>query len=77
MHKVVDWTIKEHFQGLPTDVPLPDEFDPSGDESGFRELEDEDELARWFAELPEGERRVCEPVTCVGWSRTRSPTSSG
>jgi RNA polymerase sigma factor (sigma-70 family) len=60
VHKVVDWTIKEHFQGLPTDVPLPDDFDPAGDESGFGELEDEDELAQWFAELSEGERRVCE-----------------
>jgi RNA polymerase sigma factor (sigma-70 family) len=60
VHKVVDWTVKEHFEGLPTDVPLPDDFDPAGDESGFGELEDEDELAQWFAELSEGERRVCE-----------------
>ena len=59
VHKVVDWTIKAHLQGLPADVPLPDDFDPAGDES-FGELEGEDELAQWFANLPEGERRVCE-----------------
>jgi len=60
VHKVVDWTIKAHFQGLPADVPLPDDFDPAGDEGAFDEVEDEDELAQWFAELSDGERRVCE-----------------
>ena len=60
VHKVVDWTIKAHFQGLPLDLPLPDDFDLAGDEGGFSEIEDEDELERWFAELPEGDRRVCE-----------------
>src|SRR5215211_709442 len=48
VHKIVDWTIKAHFQGLPTYVPLPDDFELP-DEGGFGELEDEDELAQWFA----------------------------
>src|SRR5215212_10698554 len=60
VHKVVDWTIKAHFQGLPANGTLPDDFDPAGDESGFGEVEGEDELAQWFAELSDGERRVSE-----------------
>lgn len=60
VHKVVDWTIKEHFQGLPTDVPLPDDFDPGFDDGRFGKIDDEDELAQWFAELSDGERRACE-----------------
>src|SRR5215210_3989434 len=59
VHKVVDWTIQAHFQGLPADFPLPDDFELA-DEGGVGEVEDEDELAQLFAELPDGERRVCE-----------------
>src|SRR5215208_1809390 len=60
VHKVVDWTIKAHFQGLPADVPLPDEFELADDEGDFGGVEDEDGLAQWFAELSDGERCVCE-----------------
>src|SRR5215210_3544939 len=60
VHKVVDWTIQAHFQGPPADVPLPDEFELAGDAGGFDEVGDEDELAQWFEELSDGERRVCE-----------------
>jgi len=60
VHKVVEWTIKAHFQGLPADVPLPDDFELAGYEGGVGEVDDEDELAQWFANLPAGERRVCE-----------------
>src|SRR5215203_4321899 len=53
VHKVVEWTIK-------ADVPLPDDFELAGYEGGVGEVDDEDELAQWFANLPAGERRVCE-----------------
>ena len=59
VHQVVDWTLKEHFQGQPTFLPLPDEWQP--------EVEDATEgvlsryyLADLFASLPEGTRRVLE-----------------
>src|SRR3954469_23025549 len=27
VHMVTTWTLKEHFQGLPTDVPLPEDWE--------------------------------------------------
>src|SRR2546428_5889490 len=32
VHKVIGWTIADHFDGRPTDVPLPDGWDPAGDD---------------------------------------------
>lgn len=33
VHQVVKWTIKDHFQGRPTDVPLPDGWSREGQSS--------------------------------------------
>ena len=59
VHQVIDWTLKEHFQGQSTLLPLPDEWQP--------EIEDASEgvLSRYylsdlFAPLPEGTRKVLE-----------------
>ena len=59
VHKVVDWTLKEHFQGLDTAVPLPDGWEPAVEDSS------EGVLARYylvdlFASLPEQTRKVLE-----------------
>jgi RNA polymerase sigma factor (sigma-70 family) len=60
VHKVVDWTVKEHFQGLPTDAPLPEGWDPADEADPYRPLEDDEALEDLFADLSEGSRRVLE-----------------
>jgi RNA polymerase sigma factor (sigma-70 family) len=60
VHKVVDWTIKEHFQGVPTDVPLPEDWDLADEADPYQPLEDDDSLEQLFADLPEGARHVLE-----------------
>jgi len=32
VHKVIDWTLKEYFSGLPTHAPLPDGWEPAGED---------------------------------------------
>ena len=36
VHQVIGWTIKDHFEGRPTDLPLPDDWEPADveDEAG-------------------------------------------
>ena len=60
VHKVVDWTIKDHFQGAPTDVPLPKGWDLADEADPYRPLEDDEALEDLFADLPEGARRVLD-----------------
>ena len=36
VHKVVDWTVKEHFQGRPTDAPLPEGWDLADEADPYR-----------------------------------------
>ena len=60
VHKVVDWTVKEHFQGRPTDVALPDGWDPADEADPYGSLGDDAALEDLFAELPEGTRRVLD-----------------
>jgi DNA-directed RNA polymerase specialized sigma24 family protein len=58
VHNVVSWTIKEHFQGRPTDVPLPEGWDPAspeGDEVVLPELD----IGALLAQLPPGDATVC------------------
>ena len=31
VHNVIDWTLGDHFAGRPTDVPLPDDWEPPED----------------------------------------------
>lgn len=56
VHQVTGWTLADHFAGRPTDAPLPEGWEPGGEDPalarvGLREL---------FAPLPDGARRVCE-----------------
>ena len=76
VHKVVGWTIKEHFQGLPTDVPLPEDWDLADEADPYRSLEDDEALGDLFAELPERTRRVLELRYIARGSRsTRLPSA--
>jgi RNA polymerase sigma factor (sigma-70 family) len=59
VHQVIGWTIADHFEGRPTDLPLPDDWEP--------EVESESEavLTRYYLEdllapLPDQTRRVLE-----------------
>ena len=57
---VVKWTIRDHFAGRPTDVPLPEGWDvPSGDDP-YADWEQRHDVAALLAELPAGEREVAE-----------------
>jgi len=59
VHKVVDWTVKEHFAGRPTDVALPEGWDPVDESDPYAEVDDSDLDALW-ADLAEGDRRVLD-----------------
>ena len=60
VHQVIGWTLKDYFEGRPTDLPLPDDWEPAdpGDEAGGI-------VSRYYLEeliggLPEQTRRVIE-----------------
>jgi DNA-directed RNA polymerase specialized sigma24 family protein len=59
VHQVVGWTVADHFAGRPTDVPLPDGWDPAGDDPNNAVIARHD-LRRLFDALPDGTRRVLE-----------------
>ena len=59
VHKVVDWTVKEHFAGRPMDFALPEGWDPVGESDPYAEVDDGDLDALW-ADLAEGDRRVLD-----------------
>jgi RNA polymerase sigma factor (sigma-70 family) len=67
VHQVVKWTIQDHFQGRPTDVPLPE-----GWEAGGGEFADQAVDRIWIGELvdqlPEVEREACTLVYLQGVS---------
>ena len=60
VHKVVDWTVKAHFQGVPSDVPLPEDWELADETDPYPVFEEDEALEDLFAELPEGARRVLE-----------------
>jgi DNA-directed RNA polymerase specialized sigma24 family protein len=60
VHQVVTWTIKEHWQGRPTDVPLPDGWDAPTSEDGYSLVEQDLDLDALFAELAPGDREICD-----------------
>jgi RNA polymerase sigma factor (sigma-70 family) len=66
VHNVVKWTVKEHFQGRRTDVPLPDDWDPATEDAGYRAFEADHDLGVLLAELPPGDREVAELRYCEG-----------
>lgn len=57
VHKVINWTVKEHFAGKPTHVPLPESWDPADPADAYGELIDADAVAAALDELPEGRTR--------------------
>jgi RNA polymerase sigma factor (sigma-70 family) len=59
VHQVVTWTIKEHWQGRPTDVPLPESWDLEATEDGYTLVEQNLDLDALFAELAPADRDVC------------------
>jgi RNA polymerase sigma factor (sigma-70 family) len=58
--RVIGWTVQEHFQGRPTDLPLPEGWDPVGWDDGYRAFEEDADLAALFGTLP---ARECEVAT--------------
>lgn len=55
VHQVITYTINDHFDGRPIDVPLPDDWEPAAPPDGARERVELEEL---FAALPDGDRRA-------------------
>jgi RNA polymerase sigma factor (sigma-70 family) len=55
---VIGWTVKEHFQGASTAVPLPEGWDPATWDNGYDAFEQDFDLERLFADLPPRERDV-------------------
>ena len=67
VHNVIGWTLREHFGGRRTDVPLPDGWAPAQD--GFeREVVDRLWLADLVERLPAVEREACTLVYIRGMS---------
>jgi RNA polymerase sigma factor (sigma-70 family) len=58
VHKVVEWKLKEFWQGR-RDVSLPEDWDNEGPDP-FREVEEEQDLRALFGDLPERARQVAE-----------------
>jgi RNA polymerase sigma factor (sigma-70 family) len=67
VHKVIGWTIQDHFQGHPTDVPLPEGWE-QGDDGFADELTDRIWIAELVEQLPEVEREACTLVYLRGMS---------
>lgn len=55
VNQVIIYTIRDHFDGRPIDVPLPENWEPAAPPDGAHERVELEEL---FAELPEGDRRA-------------------
>lgn len=60
VYQVVNWTINDHFAGRPTDLPLPEGWDPASNEDPYANVDEADRLRDLFAELAEGDRAVAE-----------------
>jgi RNA polymerase sigma factor (sigma-70 family) len=60
VHQVIRWTVNDHFEGRPLDVPLPEGWDVADEHDPYRPLEDDQALEVLFAPLPEGARRVLD-----------------
>jgi DNA-directed RNA polymerase specialized sigma24 family protein len=59
VHQVIGWTIADHFGGRPTDVPLPEGWEPADDGEGHAVVS-RYYLEELIATLPEQTRRVVE-----------------
>ena len=60
VNKVIDWTLREHWTGRDTSVPLPDDWEPRGGERADDEVVARDFIRDFLATLGETERRVLE-----------------
>jgi RNA polymerase sigma factor (sigma-70 family) len=45
VHKVIGWTLRDHWAGRPTHVALPEDWDPADPADGVEELLDRDAVA--------------------------------
>ena len=57
VNKVVEWTVKDHFEGRRIDAPLPDDWD-AGEADFSEEVVSRYEVASLLEPLPEREREV-------------------
>lgn len=59
VHKVVDWTLRDHWGSRPTHVPLPEGWEPPAEDTSA-EVVSRYHMASLFDGLPERQRQVCE-----------------
>src|SRR5581483_2110397 len=57
VHKVIGWTLGDHFAGRPTHGPLPEGWDPADPDDAYGELLDDDAVAAALDGLPDGKTR--------------------
>ena len=55
VNQVITYTIRDHFEPRPTDVPLPEDWEPAAPPDGAHERVELEEL---LAGLPDGDRRA-------------------
>ena len=60
VHKVIQWTLKDHWTGRDTTVPLPEDWDAGGTDPTDDVGADEGVLALLLAELTGRTLEVCE-----------------
>jgi RNA polymerase sigma factor (sigma-70 family) len=76
VHQVVKWTIQDHFQGRPTDVPLPEGWEPGGGEFADQAV-DHIWIRELVEQLPQVEREACTLVYLQGVSPEQAATLLG
>jgi DNA-directed RNA polymerase specialized sigma24 family protein len=76
VHNVIGWTLSDHFQGRPTDVPLPQGWEPR--DGGFEgELVDRLWIAELVGQLPAVEQEACTLVYIRGMSPAQAAEQLG
>jgi RNA polymerase sigma factor (sigma-70 family) len=76
VHQVVKWTLKDHFQGRRTDVPLPESWEPGGGEFAD-EVIDRMWIGELVDQLPHVEREACRLVYLQGVSPEQAARELG
>ena len=66
VHKVVEWTVGDYFEGRSTTAELPHDWDP-GSADFSEELVSRYYVADLFEPLPEREQQVMERYYLLGW----------
>jgi RNA polymerase sigma factor (sigma-70 family) len=57
VHKVIGWTLKDHYAGRPTHAALPEGWDPADTSDDLDELLDRDAVAAMLDELADGKTK--------------------